>query len=321
MISIIVPIYNSERYLRQCLESIKNQTFQDFEVILINDGSSDNSQNICEEFVANDDRFKLINQENKGLSKSRNIGVKQCSKPYITFVDSDDWLEVDMLALLYKHITEASADIACCGYYIAKTNKNIPVWHQGNRVIWNRKEALSKLLINKEMKDFTWAKLYKKCLFDGISFPSGKYFEDVFTMYKIFLKANKFVKINQAKYYYRDHSSSITASETASLQKELDLFDSTYDLYLFAKNNPDSLENPKQVKAGVAKLIYRIKKQSICRFSLSSNEFKEIKKKINPALKQILKENSPFSLGVQRYIGILIVLYVSFIFKIKSFFK
>ncbi|MGP2571063.1 glycosyltransferase family 2 protein [Ornithobacterium rhinotracheale] len=321
MISVIVPIYNSDRYLRQCLESIQNQTFQDFEVILINDGSSDNSQSICEEFTTNDDRFKLINQENKGLSEARNIGLQQASRDYICFVDSDDWLELDMLELLHSDITKENADISCCGYYVAKPNKNIPIWHQGDSVMWNRKEALSKLLINKEMKDFAWAKLYKKELFDGITFPPGKYFEDIFTTYKVFSKANKIVKTNQSKYYYREHINSVTASQTACLQKELNLFEATYDLYLFAKNNPDSLENPAQVKAGIAKLIYRIKKQTISRFDLKSDDYKLLDNKINPVLRLILKENSPFSIGLQRYIGIIISLHYPFLFKLKSLFK
>ncbi|WP_406630849.1 glycosyltransferase family 2 protein [Ornithobacterium rhinotracheale] len=229
MISVIVPIYNSDRYLRQCLESIQNQTFQDFEVILINDGSSDNSQSICEEFTTNDDRFKLINQENKGIAETRNIGIQNCKRPYLTFVDSDDWLELDMLELLYFHITKENADIACCGYYIAKLNKNIPIWNQGGSVIWNRKEALSKLLINKEMKDFSCVKLYKHKIFESVKFPLGKYFEDIFTTYKIFLNSNKIIKINQSKYYYREHNSSITSNQTACLQKELNLFEATYD--------------------------------------------------------------------------------------------
>ncbi|MGV4529436.1 glycosyltransferase family 2 protein [Ornithobacterium rhinotracheale] len=321
MISVIVPIYNSDRYLRQCLESIQNQTFQDFEVILINDGSSDNSQSICEEFTTNDDRFKLINQENKGLSEARNIGLQQASGDYICFVDSDDWLELNMLELLHGDITKENADISCCGYYIAKPNKNIPIWHQGDSVMWNRKEALSRLLINKEMKDFAWAKLYKKELFDGITFPSGKYFEDIFTTYKVFSKANKIVKTNQSKYYYREHINSVTASQTACLQKELNLFEATYDLYLFAKNNPDSLENPAQVKAGIAKLIYRIKKQNIHRFALFSRDFRIMNEKINPALKSILKENSPNMLGMHRVLGIWLSLYCPVCFKFKNLFK
>lgn len=321
MISIIVPIYNSDRYLRQCLESIQNQTFQDFEVILINDGSSDNSQSICEEFTANDDRFKLINQENKGIAETRNIGIQNCKRPYLTFVDSDDWLELDMLELLYSNSIKENADIACCGYYIDKPNKSIPVWHQGNKEIWEKKEALSKLLINKEMKDYPWAKLYKKDLFDGITFPHGKYFEDIFVMYKIFLKSNKVIKINQSKSHYREHNSSITSDKTTCLEKELDLFEAVYDLYLFAKNNPDSLENPKQVIASIAKSIYHIKKQNIHRFALFSRDFRTMNEKINPVLKSILKENSPNMLGMHCVLGIWLSLYCPVCFKFKNLFK
>lgn len=317
MVSIIVPIYNTELYLRKCLESIQNQTFRDLEVILINDGSNDGSLAICQEFVAKDNRFKLFNQENKGLSETRNIGLKYSSNAYLTFVDSDDWLEPDAIQILFENIKKTNSDIACCGYFIAKPGKLSPVWNDNSIEVWTQKTALSKLLSNREMKDFSWAKLFKKELWEGVVFPRGKYFEDIFTIYKLFEKAHRVVKINQSKYYYREHNQSITSSNTRLLKKELDLFESTYNLYLFANKNPEKIENPQQVKADITKLIYRIKKQSIHRFDLQTDDFKFLSKKINPVLRQLLKENSVYLLGLHRFVGALMSLYFPSVFKIN----
>ena len=116
LISIIVPIYNVEKYLRQCLDSILNQTYQNFECLLINDGSLDNSADICREYVSKDSRFKYFEKENGGVSSARNLGIECSRGEYITFIDSDDWVDYDYLEVLYNSLVDERADIAISTY-------------------------------------------------------------------------------------------------------------------------------------------------------------------------------------------------------------
>ena len=121
-ISIIIPVYNAEKTLIKCLDSVQRQTFKDYEVILINDGSSDNSAEICQKYCARDERFKLVNQENGGPSKARNRGIDEAKSKYIMFVDSDDYIDQDMLDTLFVATEASSADLTICGYYVEKDN-------------------------------------------------------------------------------------------------------------------------------------------------------------------------------------------------------
>ena len=116
LISIIVPIYNVENYLRQCLDSIQNQTYQNFECLIINDGSPDNSADICREYVEKDSRFRYLEKENGGVSSARNLGIEHSKGQYITFIDSDDWVDSDYLEVLYKSLTDEKADVAVSTY-------------------------------------------------------------------------------------------------------------------------------------------------------------------------------------------------------------
>ena len=116
LISIIVPIYNVENYLRQCLDSIVSQTYQNFECLLINDGSSDNSADICREYIEKDSRFRYFEKENVGVSSARNLGIERSKGQYITFIDSDDWVDSEYLEVLYRALIEEKADIAISTY-------------------------------------------------------------------------------------------------------------------------------------------------------------------------------------------------------------
>lgn len=124
LISVIVPIYNVENYLRMCLDSIQNQTYKNFECLLINDGSPDNSAEICREYVAKDSRFRYFEKENGGVSSARNLGIERSEGVYITFVDSDDWVEPDYLEVLYSIIVQEKADISVSTYKQFNTKEN-----------------------------------------------------------------------------------------------------------------------------------------------------------------------------------------------------
>lgn len=210
LISIIVPIYNVENYLRQCLDSILNQTYQNFECLLINDGSPDNSADICREYVEKDSRFKYFEKENGGLSDARNYGIRQSKGSYLTFVDSDDWLENDALQQLYDALKKENADISIgryncydesrCQYLFYDSNPDASLEMIEGKEIIDREGV-------EEMRNGNWTvaylKLFKRELLENLPFPLGKIAEDTYWTWKVLLKASRVVYLNSYIYWYR----------------------------------------------------------------------------------------------------------------------
>lgn len=217
LISVIVPVYNVENYISECLDSIINQTYKKLEIILVDDGSTDKSGDICEEYKIKDNRIKIIHQKNAGLSDARNAGIDIATGKYIQFIDSDDYIDKDMIETLYKLIVENNADISICSNYILKDG--ITSCECSNKkYIYNRKEALKEILIDEAIRSYAWNKLFKKELFDDIKFPSKKVFEDVLTIPKLFEKSDKIVFVDIPKYYYRQRDGSILHKQTNELR-------------------------------------------------------------------------------------------------------
>lgn len=212
-ISIIIPIYNEEKYLESCIKSILNQTYTDFECILVDDGSSDNSSKICDEYALQDTRIVVIHSEHKGVSSARSIGLKMAKGDYISFVDSDDMISNNMLESMMNHIISNNADIVVCGYeYIfEETRKSILYAKSINIEIKSGKEVLK--TFGEEYSELHFVlcnKLYRKELFEGIEFPYGMLHEDEFVLYKIYYSAQKVVIINDCFYKYYKRPGSIT---------------------------------------------------------------------------------------------------------------
>lgn len=200
MISIIVPIYNSEQYLIKTLESILLQTFTDFEVLLIDDGSTDNSRNICNEYVTKDKRFKYFYKSNSGVADARNLGLDNVIGSHISFIDSDDIIDKDFLKILYKQLNENNVDISVCNIK-AKNDKKII----SDLEFCNYQLQLGSSTL--------WNKLYKKEVFNDIRFPSGKLFEDNYVFHHLFAKNRyKLCLINKKLYHYQHNCESITRS-------------------------------------------------------------------------------------------------------------
>ena len=227
LISVVVPIYNVEKYLRLCLDSLLMKTYTNFEVLMINDGSPDDSANICKEYLAKDRRFQYFEKENGGLSDARNYGIEHSKGEYITFVDSDDWLKETFLEDLYEAITRTGADIALSTYIIYddfQSVYNIPVIGEYYERIWMSDEFIRELP-QLEMKDnsysTSWAKLFKKELFCTIRFPKGKLIEDTRTNIKLFLESSRLVYINKCLYFYRIRGGSIIQTITEKLLKDV----------------------------------------------------------------------------------------------------
>ena len=213
LISVIIPVYNVEKYLRKCIESVVGQTYKNLEIILVDDGSTDNSSKICDDFAAKDDRIVIIHQPNAGLSSARNLGLDIMKGDYVSFVDSDDWIEKDMFATLLTILKEEDADIAICSYYWVVEDRCFPIDDSGKKVIYNRENALRELFRDKVIRNYVCDKFYKREVFEGIRFPVGRFYEDIAIIYKLFDKIDKLVSVGIPKYYYRIHDDSIVAKE------------------------------------------------------------------------------------------------------------
>ena len=220
MISIIVPVYNVEEYLEECLESIRQQTFTDIEVILVNDGSTDGSRQICERYCEKDNRFKLINQENQGQSVARNRGVKESVGQFIMFVDSDDVINTNVLEVLLPYM-KTDVDIVECRMTRKKEefflNKTSTIVFEGNS-----KEAILNCIAFKEVKYCAFKKLYRREIVEKIPFLEGYIYEDVFTGINYLKHIRKIVVIDYIGYYYRVRPNS-TMTKTFH-EKNLDIF-------------------------------------------------------------------------------------------------
>ena len=221
-ITVIVPVYNVENYLRKCLDSIIAQTYKNIEIIVVNDGSTDTSGEICKEFVEIDHRIIYIEQENAGLSAARNTGLENMSGDYVTFVDSDDWIEQDYVETLYKKITEYQADIAVGNYYSFNESEGMFYFHISGdsyyEEVYDNVSIFENLYESQEMKSFAlisaWGKLYKAGLFEQLRFDMGKLGEDGYLNQKIYLLAEKIVYIHKGIYSYRIRNNSLSRTWT-----------------------------------------------------------------------------------------------------------
>lgn len=240
-ISIIIPIYNTGKYLKRCVDSVLAQTYQNIEVILVNDGSTDESSNICEWYKKQDKRVKVIHKKNGGVSSARNAGLENATGDYIGFVDSDDWVNKEMYEILLKAIKDTNSDVATLDYilvnnqkgYINRVSKNIKY------KLYKDKEILKEYLLEgtKSGSYSCWRKLYKRRLFENIRFPEGKINEDIITNYKVLKNAKQHVKINYVGYYYWQDNESITRGGLK--QRDFDLLYVSRELVDLSKNEED----------------------------------------------------------------------------------
>lgn len=212
LISVIVPVYNVADYLEQCLDSILNQTYKEFEVILVDDGSTDTSYSICDEYVKRDSRFHLFRQENKGLSAARNAGLELCKGGYVTFVDSDDFVSPEYLQGMIENLKQADADIAICEHYRLENGTFYFQKHDLNdREIISSRDAFKR--IHQVNYAVAWGKLFKSSLFRYVRFPVGRVYEDSFTLPKLYMFCEKIVVLPDELYCYRQRSTSIINSQ------------------------------------------------------------------------------------------------------------
>ena len=209
LIRVIVPIYNVEKYIERCINSILNQTYKNIEIILVDDGSPDMCPKICDEFAKKNSRINVIHQENRGLSAARNIGLSKANGKYICFIDSDDYIDKDMISTLYTNLIRYDAEISCCGHVDVYESGKIVKTKENLIEVFDTMEALRIFLYTQKIDVIAWNKMYCRSLFDDVCFTEGKLFEDHFTIYKLLSKTKKIVNTTQPLYYYCKRSTSI----------------------------------------------------------------------------------------------------------------
>lgn len=236
-VSIVIPVFNTEKYLKKCINSILSQTYNNIEIILVDDGSTDSSSEICDRFREKDSRIVVIHKKNGGQSEARNIGIDIATGEYITFIDSDDYVTKDYIHFLLSLILENDAEISIASFYYVVSNKEINN-ETKEFAVMSPEIAIKRMLLDDGFDMGPWAKMYKTEFFRKIKFPEGKFFEDSLTTYQIFAESNKIVFESKAVYYYINHEDS-TVNQSFS-PKKLDLIEMNKEMEKFiAKKYPN----------------------------------------------------------------------------------
>lgn len=250
LISVIIPVYKVENYIDRCIISVINQTFQDFEIILVDDGSPDNCPQICDKYAKKYSNIFVIHKDNGGSSSARNCGIEHSlhfsDSKYLTFIDSDDWVHPQYLELLYKTALAHDVEVTACGFFRTgnlsmknTSTDSVEVYIGKAENLWCEKK------LNLAV---AWGKLYKKCLFNEIRYPQGAYFEDMRTTPKIILHQEKIAVLGCQLYYYYYRKDSIMQS-TVSGKKLEDSFNCFKEMIIYFRDNQfyDAMRNWFQV--------------------------------------------------------------------------
>ena len=210
LISVIVPIYNVEKYLDKCVDSIINQTYKNLEIILVDDGSPDNCPQMCDDYAKKDSRIRVVHKENGGLSDARNAGMKVATGEYISFIDSDDYISLDFYETLFQTMIDNDSDIVECSVVKFYEDNNFDEYNDDLKVTnYETVDALDGLISENPFKQHVWNKLYKSSVALDIPYAVGKLNEDEFWTYQVFGKAKKVTRINKTMYYYFQRNGSI----------------------------------------------------------------------------------------------------------------
>lgn len=237
MISIIIPIYNVEEFLPKCLDSIVCQLRDDWELILVNDGSTDESGRICEEFAAGKDNVQVVFKSNGGLSDARNAGIKVAKGEWIYFLDSDDWLKEDAIQKLLNFAIDNKCEVVQGGIYYAYSDRLLyrkPSKTEAENTVLDNNDAMHQLILNDRVKNFAWGKLYRADLIRDLIFPVGKYFEDSYWQHNAMHRVTRYGIIDEPLYYYRQRETSISGNFS---DRNLDLLKGYESRMIFIKDN------------------------------------------------------------------------------------
>ena len=286
LISLIIPCYNAEQTLEKCLHSVIQQSYINLEIIIVDDGSADYTSKIYEKFQSNDERIKTIRQDNYGVSRARNNGVKAATGDYICFVDSDDWVEKDYCSELYNLLFTENADIAIVeASYEDESGKVIFNKPISKDKVFNGRKALMLLLEDEVIQSHPWGKLYKANFLKDVSFPENlKCFEDYSTLFKIFDKAVKVVRSNKKLYHYIQHEDSL--SHNLSPETAYYFYLAIIEVFNFWQNTT-SLKSQGNITKNIIRKLLMVLKRVIR--NTGKHEMHPEKEKMRRSFKQFLK--------------------------------
>ena len=290
-VSIIIPVYNVANYLERCVSSVCDQSFSDIEIILVDDGSKDNSGKLCDVLAQKDARIKVVHQENGGLSDARNTGLMKASGHWISFIDSDDWVEKRFLENLLKEAEKNQCEIVGCNYRrVFEQQQSDCRDNKYNLRIFKNQEIMSNLIYN-QIQQVVWNKLYKKTLLEDIFFEKGKYHEDEFWSYQVFAKVNKYVELDYIGYNYFQRADSIMG-EQYSLKRLHAVEAKVQRQKFFEKNMPEMISKGrinlaftcfyhgqlalKQLNRGEQKLVLNYLEQVVKDYGLNRKELMQL---------------------------------------------
>lgn len=245
LVSIIVPIYNVEKYIQKCIDSILEQTYNNIEVILVDDGSLDTSGALCDQYISKDPRIKVYHKTNGGLSDARNYGLKFASGKYVLFIDGDDFLDESMVLTLYNLIKNTDTRISACSLIYEYECENVPdnySYSNSSQVLSSTDFFLLMLDFNKRLRMGVWNKMYDISLFKDVKFPVGRLYEDVGTMFKLIFQVDAVSFIDIPLYHYLKRVGAITSRKYD--RKELDRYVMTSSMINYVTNKyPEILGN------------------------------------------------------------------------------
>ena len=261
-ISVIIPVYNVQKYLSRCLESLYSQRNDTIEIILVNDGSTDESLNICQRYADIHSNTIIIDKENGGLSDARNAGTKAAIGDFIYYLDSDDWLAPDAIKSLYEFAIDNDCEIVQGGFYYAYNDHLLFDNKYKNPFVLNRHEAMLELIKNDYIKNFAWGKLYRADIVKKHPFPKGKYYEDSYWQHLIVHKCKRYGVVPTPLYYYRQRNSGISGEFSL---KNLDLLRGYEERSVFVQ------EHYPEFNDVMSQSYYRVV-QSLCNIAKTSSD-------------------------------------------------
>lgn len=303
LISLIVPVYNVSKYLDRCLTSIVEQSYKNIEILLIDDGSTDDSGTKCDEWSKKDSRIKVIHKLNGGLSSARNVGLCNMTGSYIMFVDSDDIISRDIVSSLYKTCVKHSAEISICDV-VHIFDELTPKFQNETKVLeFTVQDAICEMWYQISFLPSAWAKLYKREVFQSIKFTEGLLFEDIDIMHEVFWSAQKIVFTNAKLYGYVHREGSITTKEFS--KKDIDILVIVKKMLAFVADKSDNLKNAAESYAISAsfRVYLNVPKEKTAEYEV---ELEEAKEYLNQYGKKVLKDKK-----VRKKNKVAILLYLS----------
>ena len=256
LVSVIVPIYNVENYLRKSVDSIINQSYKNLEIILVDDGSPDNCPDICEEYAEKDSRVRVIHKENGGLSDARNAGTDIAKGEYISYIDSDDWIDSETIKLTLEKMLEVGAEIGAFNVLVVYEGEQVTPDLSEDFEVMNSEQAIATTMRNTKVKTTAWNKIYKSEILKDLRFPKGRLNEDEFFTFRVLDRAEKIVYIHRQCYYYLQRKNSIMGEYKIN---RLDMIDGVRErMLMIEKKYPSLYSQAKAIMCEVCLYHYQL---------------------------------------------------------------